>query len=65
MKHLLIPFFLGLLFVSHAQEFATVQGIVSSESGEALLGASVIYRADVSKGTIAQEDGSYELWMGS
>ncbi|MDC0644224.1 TonB-dependent receptor [Crocinitomicaceae bacterium] len=61
MKHLLIPVFLGLLFVSHAQEFATVQGIVSSESGEALLGASVIYRADVSKGTIAQEDGSYEL----
>ena len=61
MKQLLVLFFLGFLSAYRAQEFATVSGKVSNEKGETLLGASVIYRADVSKGTIARDDGSFEL----
>jgi hypothetical protein len=44
-----------------AQSSATVKGTVKDEQGEALLGASVIYRSDVSKGTIADEKGAFFL----
>ncbi|MDA9817387.1 carboxypeptidase-like regulatory domain-containing protein, partial [bacterium] len=61
MRYIVLALYVGFSFGIHAQSTATVKGTVKDEQGEPLLGASVIYRADVSKGTIARDDGSFEL----
>ena len=61
MRYTVFALFLGLSCVFLAQSSATVKGTVRDEQGEPLLGASVIYRSDVSKGTIADENGIFFL----
>ena len=61
MKYTVFAFFFGLSSVLLAQSYASVKGTVKDEKGEPLLGASVIYRSDITKGTIADENGVFFL----
>ncbi|MDA7761674.1 TonB-dependent receptor [Crocinitomicaceae bacterium] len=53
--------FLLIGFISWTQNNSKIYGKVTDESGEVLIGASVIYRTDVSFGSIADFDGKFEL----
>ena len=53
--------FLLIGFISWTQNNSKIYGKVTDESGEVLTGASVIYRTDVSFGSIADFDGKFEL----
>ena len=61
MRYKVFGLFLSLSSVFLAQSSSTVKGTVRDEQGEPLLGASVIYRSDVTKGTIADENGVFFL----
>ncbi|MBG38941.1 MAG: hypothetical protein CL857_03375 [Cryomorphaceae bacterium] len=61
MRYTVFGLFLSLSSVFLAQSSSTVKGSVRDEQGEPLLGASVIYRSDVTKGTIADENGVFFL----
>ena len=61
MKQFFFFLFTFVFFVGHSQNESKVKGLVKDASGEVLLGASVIYRSDITKGTIADENGAYEL----
>ncbi|MEJ6505865.1 MAG: TonB-dependent receptor [Crocinitomicaceae bacterium] len=61
MKQSFFFLFTVVFFVGHSQNQSKVKGLVKDASGEVLLGASVIYRSDITKGTIADENGAYEL----
>ena len=53
--------FLLIGFISWTQNNSKIYGKVTDESGEVLTGASVIYRTDVSFGSISDFDGKFEL----
>ena len=57
MRYTVFTLFLSFSCVFLAQSSATVKGTVKDAQGEPLLGASVIYRSDDTKGTIADEIG--------
>ena len=62
----MIKYFTGILlffivFNSWSQNDSKIYGRVVDESGEVLAGASVIYRTDVSIGSITDFDGNFEL----
>lgn len=61
MKQFFFFLFTVVFFVGYSQNESKVKGVVKDASGEVLLGASVIYRSDITKGTIADENGAYEL----
>ncbi len=62
----MIKYFTGILlffivFNSWSQNDSKIYGRVVDESGEVLAGASVIYRTDVSIGSVTDFDGNFEL----
>ena len=61
MKYCLVVLFAGIYFALYSQNDSKVKGLVHDADGQVLLGATVIYRSDISKGTIADENGAYEL----
>lgn len=61
MKYCLVVLFAGIYFALYSQNDSKVKGLVHDDDGQVLLGATVIYRSDISKGTIADENGAYEL----
>src|SRR5690554_5013830 len=52
--------FCCLTFNSHSQE-GTVIGRVADEKGKALIGASVIYRGDITLGASTDLEGNYKI----
>ena len=61
MKYCLVVLFAGIYLALYSQNDSKVKGLVHDADGQVLLGATVIYRSDISKGTIADENGAYEL----
>ncbi|MBK8228961.1 MAG: hypothetical protein IPK70_17540 [Flavobacteriales bacterium] len=61
---MLLRVFLALLSASFASVLlaqGTVRGKVADKSGETLIGAAVVLKADPSKGTTTDLDGRYSL----
>lgn len=60
MTKLILVFSLLFSFVSYGQK-GILKGKVVDEKNEPILGASVIYRKDITIGAITEEDGSYQM----
>lgn len=60
MTRLILLFTLLLSFSSHSQK-GVLTGKVFDENAEPIMGASVIYRKDITVGSITEEDGTYRL----
>ena len=66
MKRLLCGIFCTIYgFAFYGQNDAKIHGKVVDDAGEVLIGASVIYRSDISIGAVADIEGIYELTVPS
>ena len=60
MKGLFVLFFLALPYIAFLQK-GTIRGFVNDENNQPIQGASVIYKKDVTIGSLTNEQGKYEL----